>query len=296
MDIHAFVLCSVKAIRANGNSPELFSTRITALQLVALCEALARDTNVDLLDLSHNDCTVGRHLQDANAATFGDVGADCVARLLNRNATLNFLLLEGNAITARGAEAIAASLAAGKCSLKLLNMANNPIGDMVRRITANYAHLMTVDSSYVTVLRVSWAGNAWACAQGAEAFASMLRTNKDLKMLDVGNCDIGLSGVLHLASALSEVPSPALETLILEGCHIMSPPQDHTTLGLAKMLSLNTNLKQLYLSKIGLRDCDLEVWTAYGKCSLLAVPTHQLQTFLGPCWLWADKEPHVGSS
>lgn len=95
--------------------------------------------------------------------------------------------------------------------------------------------------------------------QGAESVAALLRTTTALKVVDVGNCDIGLNGVLYLASALAELPSPVLETLILEGCHIMQPPQDHTTLGLAKMLSVNTNLRQLYLPKIGLRDCDFEV-------------------------------------
>lgn len=96
-------------------------------------------------------------------------------------------------------------------------------------------------------------------SQGAESIAALLRTSTALKMLDVGNCDIGLNGVLCLASALADVPCPVLETLILEGCHIMHPPQDHTTLSLAKMLSVNTYLRQLYIPKIGLRDCDFEV-------------------------------------
>eukprot|EP00892_Ulva_mutabilis_P010581 jgi/Ulvmu1/7896/UM004_0128.1 len=219
-----------KALRLNGNSRQLFEQRITPLQLAALCESLREDLDIDLLDLSYNDYTPTNRLYDPAASTFGDAGAECIASLLKVNTGLRFLLLEGNSIGAKGASAIAESLGVTTGSnLQLLNLASNPIGD-----------------------------------PGAAAFAHLVRTNRTLKMLDVGNCHIGLHGLLSLSDALSCSPSPALESLVLEGCLVASPPQDHAAISMAKMMSTNTSLRQIYLSKMGLRDCDLEVLVEYG--------------------------------
>lgn len=136
VNIHDFRSCSAKAVRANGNSPELFHTRIAPLQLIALCQTLAQHagTAVELLDLSYNDRTTGRHVDAVDSAAFGDAGAEVVARLLQCNTGLKCLLLEGNAISAKGAHAICASLGSKDNQLQLLNLANNPIGDSVCRI------------------------------------------------------------------------------------------------------------------------------------------------------------------
>ena len=106
------------------------------MQLSAICAALTHDTNFEFLDLSHNNSTPGARHGDPAAATFGDRGGEIVARLLRRNRSLRFVVLEGNAIGPQGAKDIADALCAAsdesQCSpLQLLNLANNPIGDEV---------------------------------------------------------------------------------------------------------------------------------------------------------------------
>jgi len=109
----------------------MFPTRIAPLQFTALCQALLQHPGVELLDLSYNDRTTGRHVDSADSAAFGDAGAEGVARLLKQKTGLKFLLLEGNAISAKGAQAISASLGSEDNQLQMLNLANNPVGDLV---------------------------------------------------------------------------------------------------------------------------------------------------------------------
>lgn len=120
-------------LRANGNCPKLFARRITLPQLTALCESLAQDTQIDLLDLSYSDYTPVQRLYDPDSASFGDAGAKCISKLIKVNTGLKFLLLEGNSISAVGADAVASGLRSSTGSnLQLLNLAGNPIGDLVR--------------------------------------------------------------------------------------------------------------------------------------------------------------------
>lgn len=94
--------------------------------------------------------------------------------------------------------------------------------------------------------------------QGAIAFASMLQQNKTLKMLDLGGCDIKVLGLLSITAVLADQNS-TLESIGLEDCRVMSPPQMDTTRSLARMFAQNTSLKQVYLSKHTLHDWDFEV-------------------------------------
>ena len=88
--------------------------------------------------------------------------------------------------------------------------------------------------------------------------AEMLQSNTALRMLDVGGCDLRVKGVLAISTALAQ-HNRSLETLGLDDCLLCSPPQDASPRHLARMLASNPILKQLYLSKQGIRDFDLEV-------------------------------------
>jgi Leucine Rich repeat len=94
--------------------------------------------------------------------------------------------------------------------------------------------------------------------QGAIAFATMLETNTKLRMLDLGGCEIGVHGLLAISGALANHNS-TLESVGLEDCRVMSPPQTFTTRSMAQMFAENETLKQVYLSKHALRDSDFEV-------------------------------------
>jgi hypothetical protein len=128
------VLCSrpLRVVRLNGSCKAHFHNRLTRVQLAALCEALADDTDVEYLDLCYNDATPAAKHGDPEAATFGDEGASIVARLLKTNSSIRCLLLEGNAIGDDGTKELAQALARGAGGLEVLNLASNAIGDDVR--------------------------------------------------------------------------------------------------------------------------------------------------------------------
>jgi hypothetical protein len=96
-------------------------------------------------------------------------------------------------------------------------------------------------------------------SQGAEALAEMLKANTALKMLDIGGCHVKINGLLAIAACMTR-HNRTLETIGLEDCQVQSPPQQQTVRGIASIIALNSNIKQLYLGKHGLRDFDFEVW------------------------------------
>jgi hypothetical protein len=131
-----------KRLRLNGNSQELFHKRITHIQMLAICEVLADCISVEYLDLSHNDPTPACKHGETEAATCGDNCAKAVARLLRTNTALKYLMLEGNAISHKGAAHLAAPVANGSAmSLQVLNISSNPLGCQVRQ-TATATLLM----------------------------------------------------------------------------------------------------------------------------------------------------------
>ena len=123
-----------KVAQLNGNSSALFKQRITRVQLTALCEALNDDDSIEYLDLSYNDATPACSHGEQQASTFGDEGADIVARMLGANSCVKYVLLESNAIGHEGAAALADALAGyggGGGGVEVLNIAHNPIGNEV---------------------------------------------------------------------------------------------------------------------------------------------------------------------
>jgi Leucine-rich repeat (LRR) protein len=119
-----------RVLRLCGNNAR--KERLSLLQLTALAETLTATSQIEYLDLSYNDATPVSKLHDPAAATFGSDGAGVVARLIRSNANLKYVILEGNAIGADGAELLAQSLSSAEgANIQALNLACNPIGEKV---------------------------------------------------------------------------------------------------------------------------------------------------------------------
>ncbi len=92
-------------VKLNGNSASLFKSRVTPMQVFALCEALQADSNAVVLDLSYNQVN--------------DLAAQAVAGLIAANTSLRFINLAGNSIGAEGAKHLAKALSVPGCLLQV---------------------------------------------------------------------------------------------------------------------------------------------------------------------------------
>ena len=169
---------------------------------------------------------------DLSYNNIDDEGVAALADALRRNRALLRLDLRGNDVGAAGCAALASALAdpAGAAALTDLNLNGNPIGD-----------------------------------DGAVALADMLRVNTTLLDLDVGNCDVGVRGVVEVLSAVNE-DNATLESLGLENPRVPTVQEEHAWHA-AKMLGNNQTLRTLKCGKWRLGRDGLETMVAYGLCA-----------------------------
>jgi len=179
---------------------------------------------------------------DLSYNNIDDEGVAALADALRRNRALLRLDLRGNDIGAAGCAALASALAdpAGSAALTDLNLNGNPIGD-----------------------------------DGAVALADMLRVNTTLLDLDVGNCDVGVRGVVAVLSAVNE-DNTALESLGLENPRVPTVQEEHAWHA-AKMLGNNQTLRTLKCGKWRLGRDGLETMVAYGLCANAALEVLDLR-------------------
>ncbi|KAF6264673.1 hypothetical protein COO60DRAFT_76332 [Scenedesmus sp. NREL 46B-D3] len=219
--------CS-QALELQGNCKELFSARLSDVQVVALCEALRGNSPAGLV-LSHNE--LGNTAAKAVAQLLqlcGDyVGAAGTSSSGGREGLLE-LELSSNQITAEGAAALAAALAQPQCTLQRLVLSNNALGD-----------------------------------DGIAALAQALQHNTSLRHLDVSNTQPTEKGVICLAVALAD-HNRSLTSLRLASPMLQQRPQLDATTQLALMLACNSSLQELQLSKAGLGDDALEGLVQHG--------------------------------
>jgi len=156
-----------------------------------------------------------------------DAALATVVRLLKYRNTLVHVNLEGYNFTADGATKLAEELSQQGSVLEVLNLAFNPLGEA-----------------------------------GGQALAAMLEKNTTLRVLELGNTDLGIKSLVRLASALAahnrtlqflSVESPLLNTVMEEG-----------TLHFARALAANHTLRALRFGKHALRDAGAETLVAYG--------------------------------
>ena len=169
---------------------------------------------------------------DLSYNNIDDEGVAALADALRRNRALLRLDLRGNDVGAAGCAALASALSdpAGEAALTDLNLNGNPIGD-----------------------------------DGAVALADMLRVNTTLLDLDVGNCDVGVRGVVAVLSAVNE-DNATLESLGLENPRVPTVQEEHAWHA-AKMLGNNGTLRTLKCGKWRLGRDGLETIVAYGLCA-----------------------------
>ena len=179
---------------------------------------------------------------DLSYNNIDDEGVAALADALRRNRALLRLDLRGNDVGAAGCAALASALAdpAGAAALTDLNLNGNPIGD-----------------------------------DGAVALADMLRVNTTLLDLDVGNCDVGVRGVVAVLSAVNE-DNAALESLGLENPRVPTVQEEHAWHA-AKMLGNNQTLRTLKCGKWRLGRDGLETMVAYGLCANAALEVLDLR-------------------
>ncbi|KAJ9505332.1 hypothetical protein QJQ45_026712 [Haematococcus lacustris] len=202
-------------LRLAGSSKRMFNNRLDTMQVFALCETLADDTNIMAMDLSHNFLT--------------DMATQALASIIKSNRTIRFINLAGNDIGPEGAQHLAKALSHPSCSLQAMSLTGNPLEE-----------------------------------DGCMAMADMLRVNTSLRALDLNNVGAGVKGLVSVCSALTpDAVEPqgqantSLEVLDL-GQPVIHQPQDTVVLAISRMLAGNPTLFELGLSKQRLVDSQLE--------------------------------------
>ncbi|KAL6751782.1 hypothetical protein V8C86DRAFT_2769909 [Haematococcus lacustris] len=231
-------------LRLAGSSKRMFNNRLDTMQVFALCETLADDTNIMAMDLSHNFLT--------------DMATQALASIIKSNRTIRFINLAGNDIGPEGAQHLAKALSHPSCSLQAMSLTGNPLEE-----------------------------------DGCMAMADMLRVNTSLRALDLNNVGAGVKGLVSVCSALTpDAVEPqgqantSLEVLDL-GQPVIHQPQDTVVLAISRMLAGNPTLFELGLSKQRLVDSQLETLVSYGLLhnqvlTSIDLRANRLSGFSGP--------------
>ncbi|XP_068753919.1 nucleotide-binding oligomerization domain-containing protein 2-like [Montipora capricornis] len=207
-----------------GKSLDLTEIRIyfkSRTSIAAFSQALAVNTSVTILDLSHN--------------SIGAKGVTSFSRALALNTSLTTLDLTNNSIGAEGATSLSQALAVNT-SLTTLNLSRNSIG---AEGTTSLSQALAVNTSLTTLhLSLNSIGDA-----GATSLSQALAVNTSLTTLHLSRNSIGDAGATSLSQALAV--NASLTTLDLSRNFIVA--EGATSLSLA--LAVNTSLTTLDLSR-----------------------------------------------
>lgn len=147
--------------------------------------------------------------------------------------------------------------------MKVVNISGNDIGAAGMSSIAESISNAKDEDSIIQELFVS--GNLFGL-EGAKALSSLIVNSKSLLVLDMKGCGIGLDGLIHITNALTQMhedKSCTLEVLNFED--ILQPGvQQEQAVHIAKMLSCNKQLKELYIGKTGFRDLGCATLVEYG--------------------------------
>jgi len=180
---------------------------------------------------------------DLSYNNLDDAGVATIARLLRFNKSLKQLDLEGNNISPDGAAKITEVLieedAAG-AGLEVLNMSHNAIGE-----------------------------------GGGQAMAEMLEVNQSLRVLDLGNTELGMRSLVALATSLNH-HNRSLHYLNVDNPHLQSI-QEEASLHFTRMLAVNDTLRCLKFAKHSMRDHGCLTMVSYGMVTNCRLTTLDLR-------------------
>jgi len=182
------------------------------MQVFALCEALAPDTNIVTLDLSTN--------------FLNDMAAQAVAGLIKASHTLKFINLGSNEIGPIGAGHLASALTAPGCVLQALSLGSNPLEDAgVMSLAGALATATSLCALDISNVRVGVKGLVAVCsALGAEGGG-----NTSVQVLDIG------APVIHMQQ----------DTTVLSISRMLAANTTLTELGLSKHGLVDSQLETL---------------------------------------------------
>ncbi|KAL5104839.1 Leucine-rich repeat-containing protein 34 [Taenia crassiceps] len=160
---------------------------------------------------------------------------------------INSLDLRFNRITDDGAITLANYLKNDRC-LKELNLTGN---DIMERGAREIGQSLKINH---TLERLKLTGNPIG-REGGIALAQGLQLNAAITQLDVGECDLEISSAIAFATVLrtnKTIDYFSMDRLIL------FTRQEEQTIHICEMLRMNTNLKELHLSRCDMRDYGAE--------------------------------------
>ncbi|XP_072131660.1 NACHT, LRR and PYD domains-containing protein 3-like [Mobula birostris] len=219
--------CKMKKVRLNNNS-------LTSSCAEDLASALLTNRSLTELDLGGNK--------------LGDSGVHllCMA-FMDPECQIQTLRLNSNGLTASCAESLA-EVFRGNGSLKELDLGHNELGDLgIKRLSSA---LREFDCS-VQELSVNDNGLTASCS---EDLASALRATPSLTRLEVGNNNLGDSGVKTLSTALKD-PNCKMQKLCLSKNGLTAD----CAIDLTSIVDTNPTLTELDLDQNRLGDSGVEV-------------------------------------
>ena len=202
---------------------------ISNLGMETLARALAVNRTLEYLDISSNN--------------IGDAGIAHIANALLTNATLKTLRVRHlkGLISHSCAESLARALADNCSSLKILDIADNNIGD---KGIAHIANALLTN----TLLKQLSVQNCDISGLGAESLARALAVNCSLEELDISHNNIGDNGIAHIATILQS--NTTLESLFINRCGMSSLGTE----SIARALAVNRSLKELVINSENIGD------------------------------------------
>eukprot|EP00916_Digyalum_oweni_P015310 GHVL01025039.1.p1 GENE.GHVL01025039.1~~GHVL01025039.1.p1 ORF type:complete len:437 (+),score=11.99 GHVL01025039.1:16-1326(+) len=177
---------------------------------------------------------------------FTDKDCPLLAKFLDKNSFITSVDLRYNNITDAGAKVLG-NMLARNTTLKELNLMCNDIGPAGAESLAKALHT----NETLRLLRLN--GNKLETKEhkGGMHFAQALQINTSLEHLDLGDTDLRTESVIALGTVLlhnSTIKSINVNRPILF-THMEEP-----TVHFAKMLKVNTTIKEIHLEKYDMRD------------------------------------------
>eukprot|EP00750_Incisomonas_marina_P003420 INCI13109.4.p1 GENE.INCI13109.4~~INCI13109.4.p1 ORF type:complete len:1178 (-),score=224.91 INCI13109.4:65-3598(-) len=159
-----------------------------------VCEALAHDTQVDMLWLKRNPLL--------------PAGGPVLAKLLRTNRMIHTLDLDNTGLLDEGAIVVLKSLAENGGTLRHLYLNGNGLGQATAEVIAEVLAPADETAPPCALLTLMAGSNRWG-DQGAIAISRGLKHNNTIMRLSLQSSRIGLSGASALASAVAHHSSLA---------------------------------------------------------------------------------------